>query len=503
MTERPVAVITGASSGIGEASAKLLAKSGFDVVLGARRVDRLDHIAAEIGPAAKAYPLDVTEEDSVREFCANVPRVDVLVNNAGGAYGLEPLAESDTAHWVAMFESNVLGLMFMTRELLPRLEASARGHIINMGSIAGWEAYAGGAGYNVAKFGTNAISQVLRIELNGKPIRVSEIQPGMTETEFSLVRFEGDEERAKSVYAGVTPLVGEDIADNVAWVATRPQHVNIDVLVVRPTQQGLVTVTDRNSIDLSGGPGPGERPVAVITGASAGIGAAAARQFAAAGFDVVLGARRTDRLETLVREIGSAAKAYPLDVGDYQSVREFCARVPKVNVLVNNAGYGIGRGRLRELDPADWPGVIQTNVLGVMYMTYELIEKVIASGRGHVVNIGSTLGFEYFEGAMDYTASKHAVTGVTRTLRVDMVGKPVRVSLIEPGLVETDFGIVRFKGDAERAAKMYEGMTPLTGADVADAAVYVTTRPPHVNIDRIVIKPLDQATVRKVHRRTG
>lgn len=502
-SNRPVAVVTGASSGIGAASARRLAEAGYDVVLGARRVDRLAALAQEIGPAATFAHLDVSDEASVKKFCAAIPRVDLLVNNAGGALGLETLAQSVTEHWQGMLDSNVMGVMYMTRELLPKLEQSPNAHIINMGSIAGFEAYTGGAGYNAAKFALRAITQVLRLELNGKPIRVSEIAPGMTETEFSIVRFDGDEERAKKVYDGVTPLVADDIADHVAWVATRPAHVDVDHLVVRPVQQGLVTFLDRSGLDLSGGPAPGERPVAVITGASAGIGAACARQFAAAGFDVVLGARRMDRLEALAAEIGPAARVLPLDVTDRESIRAFAAAIPKVNVLVNNAGLGIGRERLLESNPDDWETVFRANALGVMWMTYELLPKIIESGRGHVINVGSILGFEFFEAAMDYTATKHAITGITHTLRLDMVGKPVRVSQVDPGIVETEFGVMRFRGDAERAAKMYEGITPLSGADVADTIVYIATRPPHVNIDQLVVRPVAQATARLVARKTS
>lgn len=505
MTEsnRPVAVITGASSGIGAASARRLAEAGFDVVLGARRVDRLEAVAREIGPAATFAHLDVTDEASVKGFCAGIPRVDLLLNNAGGALGLETIAETVTEHWQGMLDSNVMGVMYMTRELLPKVELSPNGHVINLGSIAGFEAYSGGAGYNAAKFALRAITQVLRIELNGKPIRVSEIAPGMTETEFSIVRFDGDEERAKKVYQGVTPLVADDIADHVAWVATRPPHVDIDHLVVRPTQQGLVTFLDRSGLDLSGGPRPGERPVAVITGASSGIGAECARQFAEAGYDVVLGARRLDRLQALATEIGSGARALALDVSDRASVRAFAAQIPKVNVLVNNAGYGVGRDRLLDSNPEDWEGVFRANTLGVMWMTYELLPKIIDSRRGHVINVGSILGFEMFEGSMDYTASKHALEGITRTLRLDMVGKAVRVTEVDPGFVRTEFQVVRFKGDAQRANAAFDGFTPLSGADVADAIVYVATRPPHVNIDSLVVKPTAQATARLVARKAS
>jgi len=236
------AVVTGASSGIGAAAVHRLAATGFRVVCGARRVDKLREVAAAAG--AKAIPLDVTDQASVDAFAASVPDCRLLVNNAGGALGLEPLAQADEAHWRGMWESNVLGLMRVTKALLPRLEASGGGHVINIGSIAGFETYPGGAGYTAAKHAVRAISQTLRLELNGKRVRVTEIDPGLVETEFSIVRL-GDAEKAKRVYEGMTPLTADDIADCITWAATRPWHVNIDEIVVRPLAQARAGVVAR------------------------------------------------------------------------------------------------------------------------------------------------------------------------------------------------------------------------------------------------------------------
>ena len=238
-----VAVITGASSGIGAAAARRLHAEGFDVVAGARRVEKLREVTDPIG--ATAIQLDVRDHASVEAFAAQVPRCDVLVNNAGGALGLEPLAEAVEEKWRQMWETNVLGLMLVTRALLPKLEASGNGHIVNIGSIAGFEAYAGGAGYTSVKHGVRAISHTLRLELLGKPVRVTEIDPGLVETEFSVVRFAGDEQRASKVYEGLTPLTGDDIADCIAWAVTRPRHVNIDEMVVRPLAQATATQVAR------------------------------------------------------------------------------------------------------------------------------------------------------------------------------------------------------------------------------------------------------------------
>ncbi|MEY2450802.1 MAG: hypothetical protein QOD92_376 [Acidimicrobiaceae bacterium] len=246
MSTRGVAVVTGASSGIGAAAAARLASEGFDVVLGARRVDKLQEVAASIGGSARVLSLDVTDPESVVAFCAEISDCRLLVNNAGGALGRDAVAEADEEQWRWMYDSNVLGVMRMTKALLPKLIASGDGHVITIGSIAAIEPYPGGAGYNAAKHAVRAVMDVLRMELLGQPVRVSEIDPGMVETEFSVVRFGGDEAQAAKVYAGMTPLTADDIADCIAWVATRPSHVDIDQLVVRPRDQARATMVHRN-----------------------------------------------------------------------------------------------------------------------------------------------------------------------------------------------------------------------------------------------------------------
>jgi NADP-dependent 3-hydroxy acid dehydrogenase YdfG len=232
---RGTAVVTGASSGIGEATARRLAATGFDVVLGARRLDRLQAIAHDIG--GRALELDVTDNESVLTFTEAVGPCRVLVNNAGGARGLDSIAEADEDRWRWMFEANVLGVVRMTKALLPTLLESGDGHVVVVGSVAGHEPYPGGGGYNAAKFGERALTRVLRLELLGQPIRVTEIDPGMVETEFSLVRFDGDEGRAASVYDGVTPLTADDVAECIEFVVTRPSHVNIDQMIVLARDQ--------------------------------------------------------------------------------------------------------------------------------------------------------------------------------------------------------------------------------------------------------------------------
>jgi NADP-dependent 3-hydroxy acid dehydrogenase YdfG len=234
---RPVAVVTGASVGIGAATARRLAAEGFEVVCAARGLDRLEALAKEID--GRAIALDVRDDDSVAALAAAVPDCKVLVNNAGGALGLDPVSGANLDDWQWMYDVNVLGLARVTKALLPALIASGDGHIVIMSSTAGHIVYEGGAGYAAAKHGSTVVAETLRLELWDKPVRITEIAPGMVKTEtFSLNRFRGDAERAESVYAGVRGvLVAEDIADCVAWTVTRPWHVNIDLVVVRPRAQ--------------------------------------------------------------------------------------------------------------------------------------------------------------------------------------------------------------------------------------------------------------------------
>jgi NADP-dependent 3-hydroxy acid dehydrogenase YdfG len=246
-----VAVVTGASSGIGAATAHRLAAEGFDVVVGARRLDRLEKLAADIG--GRAHALDVTDAASVADFVAAVGPCRVLVNNAGGAAGLDPVESSTDEDWSWMFETNVLGTVRMTRALLPALEASGDGHVVMIGSVAAIDPYPGGAGYNAAKFGVRALTQVLRMELLGRPVRITEIDPGMVATDFSLVRFGGDAERAAAVYDGVEPLSADDVADCVAFAITRPSHVNVDQIVVTTRDQAMARMIHRR-------PSRGDRP---------------------------------------------------------------------------------------------------------------------------------------------------------------------------------------------------------------------------------------------------
>jgi NADP-dependent 3-hydroxy acid dehydrogenase YdfG len=240
--EHPVAVVTGASSGIGAATGRQLAAAGHHVVLTARRKDRIEALAAELtaaGHRATAYALDVTDRAAVDSFAASLDRCDVLVNNAGGALGADPVATGDPADWRRMYEVNVIGTLNVTQALLPALTASGDGTVVILSSTAGLSTYEGGGGYVAAKHGEHVLAETLRLEIVGTPVRVIEVAPGMVKTdEFATTRFRGDTDKAAKVYAGVAePLTADDVADTITWAVTRPPHVNIDLLVVRPRAQ--------------------------------------------------------------------------------------------------------------------------------------------------------------------------------------------------------------------------------------------------------------------------
>ncbi|WP_030565215.1 SDR family NAD(P)-dependent oxidoreductase [Streptomyces aureocirculatus] len=245
-----IAIVTGASGGIGAATARGLAAAGHRVVLTARRKDRIEALAAELtaaGHDATAYALDVTDRAAVDTFASAFRKVAVLVNNAGGALGADPVATGDPDDWRQMYETNVIGTLNVTQALLPALTASGDGTVVVVSSTAGHGTYEGGAGYVAAKHAEHVLAETLRLEIVGTPVRVIEVAPGMVRTEgFALTRFGGDEEKAAKVYAGVAePLTAEDVADTITWAVTRPPHVNIDLLVVRPRAQASNTKVHR------------------------------------------------------------------------------------------------------------------------------------------------------------------------------------------------------------------------------------------------------------------
>lgn len=250
-----IVFITGASSGIGESTAQAFAAQGAKILMCARRAERLEKLAQtlefEYGAAVHYFQMDVRDQPAVEKAVAGLApewrAIEILVNNAGLSRGLDKLPQGLLDDWEEMIDTNVKGLLYVSRAVIPGMVERERGHIINIGSIAGREVYPGGNVYCATKFAVQALSKGLRLDLNGTPIRVSEVAPGMVETEFSLVRFRGDAERAGKVYQGLTPLAPDDVADAVVWCATRPLHVNVSEVVIMPTAQASTTLVSRKS----------------------------------------------------------------------------------------------------------------------------------------------------------------------------------------------------------------------------------------------------------------
>lgn len=251
MTAKRIALITGATAGIGEATARLLASNNFKLILCGRRADRLKALLTELSALTEIQTLqfDVRNRKKVSEALQSLPpewrEVDVLINNAGGAHGLDPIQTGNVDDWEAMIDGNVKGLLYVSREILPGMVQRNAGHVVNIGSIAGREVYAGGNVYCASKFAVDALSRGMRIDLNAAGIKVTQVNPGLVETEFSMIRFKGDETRAATPYKGLQPLRGEDVADLILFALTRPAHVVVADVVVFPVAQASATVVKR------------------------------------------------------------------------------------------------------------------------------------------------------------------------------------------------------------------------------------------------------------------
>ncbi len=247
-----IALITGATSGIGKACANLLASHHYNLIICGRRQEKLDELKRKLESQVEVLTLsfDVRDRKVVTETLQSLPdswkQIDVLINNAGNAHGLSPIQQGDMDDWDAMIDINVKGLLYVSRSVIPAMVARKQGHVINIGSIAGKEAYAGGNVYCASKFAVDALNKSMLIDLNGLGIKVTAVNPGLVETEFSEVRFKGDKEKAKNVYRGMEPLRAEDVAETVLFVISRPQHVNISDMTIFPTAQAAATTVARS-----------------------------------------------------------------------------------------------------------------------------------------------------------------------------------------------------------------------------------------------------------------
>jgi serine 3-dehydrogenase len=245
--------------------------------------------------------------------------------------------------------------------------------------------------------------------------------------------------------------------------------------------------------------------IVFISGATAGIGQAAARKFAEKGARLVLAARRIDRLEELRKELDTEIYTLQLDIRDYDAVNEAVLNIPdefkEIDVLVNNAGLGRGLDKLHQANRESWEDMIDTNIKGLLYLSRSIIPQMVERDKGHIINIGSIAGHEVYPGGNVYCATKHAVDAITKGMRLDLIESQVRVSTVDPGLVETEFSEVRFYGDKERAKKVYQGYTPLEPDDVADTIVWIAERPPHVQIAEVIILPTDQASAASLNKK--
>lgn len=245
--------------------------------------------------------------------------------------------------------------------------------------------------------------------------------------------------------------------------------------------------------------------IVFVTGASSGIGAACAEAFSAQGAKLLMAARRIERLQTLAKRLPTPSHSVRLDVTDPEQVEEAIRSLPSpwqaIDIVLNVAGLSRGLDKLYEGKRQDWEEMIDTNIKGLLYVTRALIPGMLARGRGHIINIGSIAGHEVYPGGNVYCATKHAVRALTQGLKMDLLGTPLRVSLVDPGLVETEFSIVRFHGDVERAKAVYQGLQPLTPRDVAEVVLFCATRPPHVNINDVILMPVAQASSMLVSRK--
>ena len=358
--------------------------------------------------------------------------------------------------------------------------------------------------YGATKFAVDGINDGMRIDLLPDNIRVTQVRPGTVKTGFALVAVKGDEELARKKYEGYSPLKPTDIAEVILFTLKEPEHVNINDVLVMPKLEANVTdeiveVIDEGKVDYR---------IVMITGATSGIGEASARKYAENGYDLILTGRRNDRLEKLANDLQQEfqIKSLPLcfDVRDSNAVSNAIDSLPEewkqIDVLINNAGLAVGKGSVEEGVVDDWDRMIDTNIKGLLYVTRKVVKLMKGRKKGHVVNIGSIAGKQAYQDGNVYCGTKYAVDALTKAMRIEFLSYHIGVTSVCPGAVRTEFSLVRFKGDQDKADGTYKGFKPLTAQDVAESIYFSTSRPNHVNINDLIIMPTAQATPFHFHK---
>jgi len=501
-------LVTGATAGIGRAIAEEFAKLSYDVIISGRREIRLKELKKHLEEEYKAnvymMPMDVRDREKVKKSFAALPddwkQIDILVNNAGLGLGFAPFNEGKVEDWETMIDTNIKGVLYVSKEVVPQMVERKSGHIINIGSTVAKQVPKNVSIYAATKHALNAITQGMRFELLEHEIKVTQVNPGYVETEFALVSKKGNKEEAKKVYQDFKPLEAKDIANTVVYVATRPEHVNINDILVTPQAEADVFNENRDGetelqgIDIENG-------IALVTGTTSGIGKATARQLAEKGFKLIITGRRQERLEEFAAELKEKYNCETIilnfDIRNQPEVEKAVDGLPEewknIDVLVNNAGLAAGADPIYDGLLDDWERMIDTNIKGLLYISKKVMPLMIKRKRGHIVNIGSIAGKQVYPNGNVYCASKFSVDALTQGMRIDLLKHKIRVTQIAPGAVETEFSIVRYHGNKDMADNVYKGYTPLFADDIADAAVFAVTRPPHVNVADVLIMPKAQA----------
>ncbi len=502
-------LVTGATAGIGRAVAEEFAKLSYKLIISGRRKIRLKEFKKYLEEEYKAEVcillLDVRNKEMVKNAFADLPQewkqIDILVNNAGLGLGFAPFDKANVDDWETMIDTNVKGVLYVSKQVIPQMVERKSGHIINIGSTVARQVPKNVSIYAATKHALNAITQGMRFELLEHDIKVTQVNPGYVETEFALVSKKGNNDEAKKVYEGFKPLEAKDIAETVSYVATLPEHVNINDILVTPQAEADVFNENRDGEIPELQNANNQNGIALVTGATSGIGKATARQLAEKSYKLIITGRRKERLEEFATELKEKYNCETIilnfDIRNQPEVKKAIGGLPEawknIDVLVNNAGLAAGADPIYEGLLDDWERMIDTNIKGLLYISREVMPLMIKRKSGHIVNIGSIAGKQVYPNGNVYCATKYAVDALTKGMRIDLLKHKIRVSQIAPGAVETEFSIVRYHGDKAKADNVYKGYTPLFAEDIANAVVFAVTRPAHVNVADVLIMPKAQA----------